>query len=156
MNPDDVLRRGSGTLCENLLMAQAYKNNVVFPNKNNKEIDKFYNGSLIESETYVGGFVQCINNGIYRADIETDFKLSVQGYLDLVEQVPQILEFYLKIEKGVEKSEFENFEKIVEEIRNQIFSLIDKIDPQSGSLTTQPLIYHIDVASMYPNIILTN
>jgi DNA polymerase epsilon subunit 1 len=32
-NPDDVLRRGSGTLCENLLMAQAYRANVIFPNK---------------------------------------------------------------------------------------------------------------------------
>ena len=57
MNPDDVLRRGSGTLCENLLMVRAFKNNILFPNKINSEVDKFYKDHLIESETYVGGFV---------------------------------------------------------------------------------------------------
>ena len=34
--------------------------------------------------------------------------------------------------------------------------MIDRIDPSNGSLISHPLIYHIDVASMYPNIILTN
>jgi DNA polymerase epsilon subunit 1 len=57
MNPDDVLRKGSGTLCEHLLMVRAFKNNVLFPNKTNTEIDKYYKDFLIESETYVGGFV---------------------------------------------------------------------------------------------------
>ena len=33
MNPDDVLRRGSGTLCEHLLMARAFNNEIIFPNK---------------------------------------------------------------------------------------------------------------------------
>ena len=73
MNPDDVLRRGSGTLCEHLLMAQAYQNNIVFPNRNKKMDDKYYDGHLIGKETYVGGYVECINNGIYRSDIPTDF-----------------------------------------------------------------------------------
>ena len=31
--PDEVLRRGSGTLCEDLLMAQAFRGNIIFPNK---------------------------------------------------------------------------------------------------------------------------
>lgn len=113
MNPDDVLRRGSGTLCENLLMARAFKNNVLFPNKTNSTIDKYHKDYLIESETYVGGFVQCINNGIYRADIETEFKLSVDEYRKLIENVPVILEFFLKIEKGLDKDEVEDFDWIV-------------------------------------------
>lgn len=33
MEPDEVLRKGSGTLCEALLMVQAYHGNIVFPNK---------------------------------------------------------------------------------------------------------------------------
>merc|ERR1719305_907477 len=32
-SPDDVLRKGSGTLCESLLMTQAQRVNVLFPNK---------------------------------------------------------------------------------------------------------------------------
>ncbi|CAN0006613.1 unnamed protein product, partial [Ectocarpus sp. 13 AM-2016] len=33
MGPDDVLRKGSGTLCEALLMVEAYRGNIVCPNK---------------------------------------------------------------------------------------------------------------------------
>ena len=33
MPPDEVLRKGSGTCCETLLMVQAYQKNIVFPNK---------------------------------------------------------------------------------------------------------------------------
>ncbi len=31
--PEDVLRKGSGTLCEMLLMVEAYKEHIIFPNK---------------------------------------------------------------------------------------------------------------------------
>lgn len=33
MNPDDVLRKGSGTLCETLLMVEAFVKNIIYPNK---------------------------------------------------------------------------------------------------------------------------
>ena len=33
MEPDEVLRKGSGTLCETLLMVQAFHGNIIFPNK---------------------------------------------------------------------------------------------------------------------------
>lgn len=33
LGPDDVLRKGSGTLCESLLMCNAYDANIVMPNK---------------------------------------------------------------------------------------------------------------------------
>lgn len=33
MNPDDVLRKGTGTLCESLLMVEAQRGNIIFPNK---------------------------------------------------------------------------------------------------------------------------
>jgi len=41
-NPDEVLRKGSGTLCENLLMAQAFRGNIIFPNKQVEKFEKFY------------------------------------------------------------------------------------------------------------------
>ena len=33
LEPDEVLRKGSGTLCETLLMVQAFHCNIVYPNK---------------------------------------------------------------------------------------------------------------------------
>jgi len=41
-NPDDVLRRGSGTLCEDLLMAQAFRGNIIFPNKQNEDPERYF------------------------------------------------------------------------------------------------------------------
>jgi DNA polymerase epsilon subunit 1 len=43
MEPDSVLRKGSGTLCEMLLMVQAYHANIVYPNKQVSELNKLTN-----------------------------------------------------------------------------------------------------------------
>jgi DNA polymerase epsilon subunit 1 len=59
-NPDEVLRRGSGTLCEDLLMAQAFRGNIIFPNKQEENPEKFCGGKLIDTETYIGGHVECL------------------------------------------------------------------------------------------------
>ena len=40
--PPQVLRKGSGTLCEQLLMVEAFKSNVVCPNKHASEPEVFY------------------------------------------------------------------------------------------------------------------
>lgn len=49
MYPDEVLRKGSGTLCEFLLMAEAYNRGIIFPNKKIEDIDKYYKGNLLDS-----------------------------------------------------------------------------------------------------------
>ena len=33
MSPDEVLRKGSGTLCESLLMVEAFRGDIICPNK---------------------------------------------------------------------------------------------------------------------------
>lgn len=41
-----------------------------------------YDGHLLESETYVGGHVEALEAGVFRSDIETDFKIvpsAIQG-----------------------------------------------------------------------------
>ena len=57
---DDVLWKGSGTLCEELLMAQAFRGNIIFPNKQKPIFENFYEGHLIDSETYIGGHVEAL------------------------------------------------------------------------------------------------
>jgi DNA polymerase epsilon subunit 1 len=49
MYPDEVLRKGSGTLCENLLMAEAYTRRIIFPNKKIEDVDKYHKGNLLDS-----------------------------------------------------------------------------------------------------------
>ena len=95
-----VLRKGSGTLCESLLMVEAYNANVICPNKQASlthclrtylrtnlrtylrtysrtylrtylrsylrtylqvdDSNAAFDGHLLESETYVGGHVECL------------------------------------------------------------------------------------------------
>jgi DNA polymerase epsilon subunit 1 len=75
MHPDDVLRKGSGTLCEALLMVQATLANVIYPNKSAQEVSKMHQGHLIETETYIGGHVESLAAGLFRADIPMHFNL---------------------------------------------------------------------------------
>lgn len=153
LGPDDVLRRGSGTLCENLLMAEAFRLNIIFPNKISVSPERFYNGHFIDSETYIGGKVECLHNGIYRSDLETDFEVDQQSYRTLAENVEKVVEFCVRVEQGRSLDELAN----LEEVRGQIKEALNQFGyADKKKFKSTPLIYHIDVAAMYPNIILTN
>lgn len=152
LSPDDVLRRGSGTLNEHLLMAEATKQNIVFPNKKRGLEEKFYNGHLIESETYVGGFVECLATGVYRADVNNEFTLKPETFDFLIEKADDILRFYLETELGKKYEDLANSAEVRESVISKLTALKDK----GRKVISNPLIYHVDVASMYPNIILTN
>ncbi|XP_059569609.1 DNA polymerase epsilon catalytic subunit A isoform X2 [Alligator mississippiensis] len=76
MEPDEVLRKGSGTLCEALLMVQAHHANIIFPNKQEQEFNKLTeDGHVLDSETYVGGHVEALESGVFRSDIPCRFKM---------------------------------------------------------------------------------
>ncbi len=49
-------------------MVEAYKRNIIFPNKKVETFEKYHNGNLLDTETYTGGKVECLRTGIYRAD----------------------------------------------------------------------------------------
>ena len=42
MGSEDVLRKGSGTLCEALLMVEAYTGNIICPNKQVDSVEDFH------------------------------------------------------------------------------------------------------------------
>ena len=153
LGPDDVLRRGSGTLCENLLMAEAFRRGIIFPNKMEPVKEKFYNGHLLDSETYIGGKVECLHNGIYRSDFETDFEIDPTAYTEQIENVENVIKFCVEKELGKDPATLTNFQ----EVKNKIISQLSiYANPEMNKFDSEPLIYHVDVAAMYPNIILTN
>ena len=85
MNPDDVLRKGSGTLCEALLMVEAFKANIIYPNKQTNEFGKMYKGHLLESETYIGGHVEALKSGVFRNNIAAKFSVNSETCKQLIE-----------------------------------------------------------------------
>lgn len=45
------------------------------PNKHIDDVNKLYEGHLLESETYVGGHVEALEAGVFRSDINNDFRI---------------------------------------------------------------------------------
>lgn len=151
LNPDEVLRKGTGTLCEMLLMVQAYNGNIMLPNKYTDPIERFYDGHLLESETYVGGHVESLEAGVFRSDIPSDFKIDPDAIDELLDDLPHALRFCIEVENKSKLEDVTNFEEIQNLIKTQLLDL--KLNNKRSEL---PLIYHVDVASMYPNIMATN
>lgn len=151
LNPDEVLRKGTGTLCEMLLMVQAYKGDILLPNKHSDPPERFYKGHLLESETYVGGHVESLEAGVFRADIETDFNVDPTAIDEIVNDLDEALKFAIVVEGGKKFEDITNYQEVYDDIKSKLLEL--KKQPKR---TENPLIYHVDVASMYPNIMTTN
>jgi DNA polymerase epsilon subunit 1 len=151
MAPDDVLRKGSGTLCESLLCVQAYAKNVIWPNKQVSINEKFHDGHLIDSETYIGGRVEALESGVFRSDIPMKFRCVPDAFQNLAKELDQQLKFTIEVENGCKVEEITNYAEVRDGILQKLYHLRDNPNPVEN-----PLIYHLDVGAMYPNIILTN
>ncbi|XP_058812219.1 DNA polymerase epsilon catalytic subunit 1 [Topomyia yanbarensis] len=152
MEPDEILRKGSGTLCETLLMKEAYHARIVYPNKQISELNKLTpDGHVLDSETYVGGHVEALESGVFRADISTRFRLDQGMLLQLQQNVEKVLEHAIVTEEGVPLDLVTNLDEVTEQIKAILQQLHD-----TPTRIEQPVIYHLDVGAMYPNIILTN
>ncbi|GFH21469.1 DNA polymerase epsilon catalytic subunit, partial [Haematococcus lacustris] len=129
MPPDDVLRKGSGTLCEQLLM----------------EPEAFYKVTVDKGETYIGGKVEARESGVFRADLPLRFRCQPAAY-----QASKLA--YVVVHEGKMRVEdLVNYQEVRDTIAGKLAGLRDTPNREEV-----PLLYHLDVAAMYPNIILTN
>ncbi|KAI9724617.1 MAG: DNA polymerase epsilon catalytic subunit [Chrysothrix sp. TS-e1954] len=151
LGPDDTLRKGTGTLCEMLLMVQAYQKSIVLPNKHKPPREEFWDGHLLESETYVGGHVESIEAGVFRSDIPTHFTIDTTAIDELLNDLDAALKFFITAEEKKSLDDVENYDEVRDQVRERLLDL--KATPHRNE---KPLIYHLDVASMYPNIMTTN
>lgn len=151
LGPDDVLRKGTGTLCEMLLMVQAYQKEIVLPNKHVQPREAFWEGHLLESETYVGGHVESIEAGVFRSDIPNNFAVDPTAIDELMNDLDAALEFCITIEEKKSMEDVDNYDEVKGQIMHQLRQL-----KETPNRSERPLIYHLDVASMYPNIMTTN
>ncbi|XP_059531846.1 DNA polymerase epsilon catalytic subunit A isoform X2 [Myotis daubentonii] len=152
MEPDEVLRKGSGTLCEALLMVQAFHANIVFPNKQEQEFNKLTeDGHVLDAETYVGGHVEALESGVFRSDIPCRFRMNPAAFDFLLQRVEKTMRHAIEEEEKVPMEQVTNFQEVCDQIKAKLTSLKDV-----PNRIECPLIYHLDVGAMYPNIILTN
>lgn len=151
LGPDDALRKGTGTLCEMLLMVQAYQKGIVLPNKHQAPKEAFWEGHLLESETYVGGHVEALEAGVFRSDIAYNFAVDPTAIDELVNDLDAALKFSIEVEEKKKLEDITNYEEIKAQIVDKLMQL-----KNTPNRSERPLIYHLDVASMYPNIMTTN
>ncbi|KAF5353866.1 hypothetical protein D9756_007244 [Leucocoprinus leucothites] len=149
LNPDEVLRKGSGTLCKTLLMA--YRGHVIMPNRHGESHGSMYEGHLLASETYVGGHVEALEAGVFCSDIPTDFKIVPAAAQQLVDELDAALQFCIVEESEAELEDVTNYDEVKGDIQNTLETMRD--NPRH---VDKPLIYHLDVAAMYANIMLSN
>ena len=141
-NPDEVLRAGSGTLCEDLLMTQAFEKNIIFPAKQIGEFEKFHNSNLIDSETYSGGHVECLNVGIYRDDIKTQFNLDPSAYQELIDSAENYIKFSVEVQDsslGYKVENITNYQEVVDDIKDKLKVLLE-IAKNNSEESLYPLI----------------
>ncbi|KAL2020316.1 hypothetical protein VTK56DRAFT_8544 [Thermocarpiscus australiensis] len=151
LGPDDTLRKGTGTLCEMLLMVQAYKKQIVLPNKHVSPRESFWEGHLLDSETYVGGHVESIEAGVFRSDIPVNFAVDPKAIDELLRDLDAALTFSITVEEKKSMDDVTNYDEVKKQITARLLNL-----KETPNRSERPLIYHLDVASMYPNIMTTN
>jgi len=69
----------------------------------------------------------------------------------LIDKLDSDLQYAITVECKASVEDVANYEEVRDEIKAQLESLKDVPNREEC-----PLIYHLDVAAMYPNIILTN
>lgn len=69
----------------------------------------------------------------------------------MIDQLDDALKFTIEVEEKKNIQDISNYDQVKHEIQKQLEELRDRPMRQEP-----PLIYHLDVAAMYPNIILTN
>ncbi|KAL0248806.1 hypothetical protein GEMRC1_004040 [Eukaryota sp. GEM-RC1] len=150
--PDDVLRKGSGSLCEALLLARAFSDNIIAPDKQiDLGLKLAENGNIIDTETYVGAKVEALTSGIFRSDLPISFDCDSAAFQELIDNIDRDLKFALTEEGKIDLADVTNYEEVKSSIITELLAL-----KEQPSRTELPLIYHLDVGAMYPNIILTN
>jgi DNA polymerase epsilon subunit 1 len=98
---------------------------------------------LIDTETYVGGTVECLETGVFRSDIPEKFRLDPAAIQDLIDRMDYQLEFAITEEGGLKLSDVTNYEEVKAEITAKLANLRD-----TPNRLEVPLIYHLDVGAM--------
>ena len=73
------------------------------------------------------------------------------GIQELLDKAERTLKFAVETEEGIPLEKVENFDEVLSDIKSKLENLRDNLVREEN-----PIIYHLDVGAMYPNIILTN
>ena len=95
---------------------------------------------MLESETYVGGHVECLLSGVYRQDLPIKFDLEPDNVQEFIDQAEAIVDFGV-LEAGFKsRDEISNFDEVVAQVRTQLEDLRDA--PRRKEVIAAVLIFY--------------
>merc|ERR1719150_2231530 len=118
---------------------------IICPNKQNDDSLHWHKKHLLESETYIGGHVEAFESGVFREDIKYKFVTQPEAYQELIDEVDETIKFFVEVEAGMKMEDVTNVEEVKAAIVKKLEFLRD-----NPRIEATPLIYHLDVAAMYP------
>ncbi|RYY87671.1 hypothetical protein EON63_03680, partial [archaeon] len=101
-----------------------------------------------------GGHVECLEAGVFRQDLPVHFHPTPSALTSLLSHLDRDLTFAIENELGLSRAMVTNYDEVKQAIAEKLEMLRDSA--KRGGVYEAPLIYHLDVGAMYPNIILTN
>lgn len=105
-------------------MVQAFHANIIFPNKQETVLNKLTDdGHVLLQETYVGGHVEALESGVFRADIPCRFRLAPEAIQELIEKAPKALTHAIEVEEGVPLDMVTNFDEVLQEVVEKLKAL---------------------------------
>lgn len=94
-------------------MVQAYHANIIYPNKQESVLNKMTaDGHVLDSETYVGGHVEALESGVFRADLPCRFRMVPAAFQTLHDAVERTLKHAVEEEEKIPLSYVTNFEEV--------------------------------------------
>jgi DNA polymerase epsilon subunit 1 len=74
-------------------------------------------GHLLESETYIGGHVECLEAGVFRSDIPVKFHLVPSALSQLIDHIDRDLAFACETEHGIQRSDVTNYDEVCVQLK---------------------------------------
>jgi DNA polymerase epsilon subunit 1 len=89
------------------------------------QAETLYKNHLLESETYIGGKVEALESGVFRADLPTRFKCKAAAYQGLIDNLDRDLGYAIQHDGGWELGDAENYEEVKAAITEKLEALRD-------------------------------
>lgn len=105
-------------------MVEAFHVNIIFPNREETELNKLTaDGHVLVQETYVGGHVEALESGVFRADIPCRFRIVPEAINMLINDISKTLEHAIVVEEEIPMECVLNLEEVKEEILSKLTAL---------------------------------
>lgn len=152
LNIDDLLRKGSGGICDVSILENYHKKNIKIDSMPTRNVTHVIDDKVCKSSTYIGGYVESTTNGIHFHKHKEKMPVSTNCFEELRKNIKDILMYNLDVE-NIRLAHVTNLKQTILSLQTKLLDYEKFIMNNEGN-KDEFAVYHFDVNAMYPNIIL--